>query len=136
MWVSLSAGFMNLDGVVDGSTGSIWDFGNALQWRGSLEVDVGRDAGLGVVVALADVPLFYDPVATTTPLPPTCATGCDAHAKVWTVGANFHMGGGVGFHQVIDAGIGATLYRNFETDDGGGQLPPTDGDTDFTFSLG
>jgi hypothetical protein len=135
MWFSLSTGFMQMDRVIDGSTGTDWRFGNALQWRGSVEVDVGRGGGLGLAVGLADVPLTYDPYAPTEPLPATCTAACDAHAKVWSVMATFHMGGGAGFHQVIDVGLGATLYRDFESD-GGEALPPAGGDTDIGFSFG
>ena len=132
-WVSLSAGFMDLDGVADGSTGTAWDFSNALQYRGSLEMDLANGGGLSLSVGLADVPLRY--FAASSSPPAACPTFCDAHAKVWTFLGGLHAGGGVGFHQVIDIGVGAVVYRDFEADDGG-DLPPVRPDVDFSFNLG
>jgi hypothetical protein len=47
----------------------------------------------------------------------------------------FHLGGGSGFHQVIDAGVGVTQYGNFRDDAAGTRLVPSR-DADFAFSIG
>jgi hypothetical protein len=131
-WGSLSAGLLQFnDAVVDGRTESVWDFGSALQYRGSLEMDVGNYGAAGIVIGLADAPLTYygDQV-------PECAGGCDAHAKIWSITAGLHVGGGTGFHQIIDLSAGTLIYRDFVSDNGDASLPPESPDKDITLAVG
>jgi hypothetical protein len=128
-WASLSAGLLQFDrNIVDGRTQSVWNFSTALQYRGTLEMDVGNFGAVGVVAGLADAPLIY--------AGSQCPAGCDAHAKIWTIMAGFHMGGGAGFHQIIDLSAGTTVYRDFTADDGGTSLEPESPDTDISLSVG
>ena len=132
MWGSLSAGMFQVNNdIVDGRTQSVWRFGTALQYRGSVEMDVGNYGAVGLVAGLADAPLRYGTAVPTT----ACPGVCDAHAKIWTLMAGFHMGGGVGFHQIIDLSAGTTIYRDFTADDGGA-LPPESPDKDVALSVG
>lgn len=134
-WTSLSAGFYDVGDVDDGSTGSAWRFGSAVQYRGSLEMDLNNGSGgLGVAIGFAHVPLTYR--AGTVTGPASCVGGCDAHVRMWTVMATFHMGGGVGFQQIFDLGAGATFYKDFQADDDGTQLPPLHGDVDVSIAAG
>lgn len=134
-WASLSAGLLQFDrDVVDGRTESVWRFGSALQYRGTLEMDVGNSGALGLAVGLADAPLTYDSYATIPPA--ECGPACDAHVKIWTLLGTFHMGGGIGFHQIIDLSAGAIVYRDFTMDDGGTSLAPESPDTDISLSIG
>ncbi len=131
-WGSLSAGLLQFNNrIIDGRTESVWDFGSALQYRGSVEMDVGNFGAVGLVAGLADAPLTYvsNQVAE-------CAGGCDAHAKLWTIAAGFHMGGGTGFHQIIDLSAGMLIYRDFTTDNGNVELPPESPDKDITLAIG
>lgn len=131
-WGSLSAGLLQFDrSIIDGRTESVWDFGSTIQYRGSIEMDVGNSGGVGMVVGLADAPLTYRTEGVTE-----CLGGCDAHAKIWTIMAGFHMGGGTGFHQIIDLSAGATIYRDFEADETGTPLPPESPDKDITLAIG
>jgi hypothetical protein len=132
-WASLSAGLLQFDrDIVDGRTESIWRFGSTIQYRGTVEMDVGNFGAVGLVAGLADAPLTYSTGAAT----PGCEGGCDAHAKIWTLMAGFHMGGGTGFHQIIDLSAGTTIYRDFSADDGGTALPPESPDKDIALSVG
>ncbi len=133
VWGSLSAGMLQINNdIVDGRTQSVWRFGTALQYRGSVEVDVGNYGAVGFVAGLADAPLRY---GTATPTA-GCPGVCDAHAKIWTLMAGFHMGGGIGFHQIIDLSAGTTIYRDFTSDDGNETLPPESPDKDISLSVG
>lgn len=132
VWTSLSAGFFQAQTVEDGRTSSIWEFGTGLQYRGSLEYALERGASVGAVVSYARLPLTY--FSTSGTITPGCGAGCDAHADLWSIMGVFHIGGGAGFHQVIDLAIGVTRYANFEADDGG-TLPPEQ-DTDLALAVG
>ena len=135
MWGSLSAGLYQFnDDIRDGRTNSVWRFASALQYRGSAEFDVGNSGAVGMVVGFADVPLTY--FQTEIGAPAECATRCDAHAQVWTVLGTFHMGGGAGFHQVIDLSVGTTIYRDFKADDSDVQIGPQSPDKDVSLSVG
>src|SRR5687767_6573006 len=47
-WASLSAGLIQFNNnILDGRTESVWDFGSALQYRGSVEMDVGNFGAAG-----------------------------------------------------------------------------------------
>ena len=128
-WASLSAGLLQFDrNIVDGRTESVWNFSSAILYRGTVEMDVGNYGAVGLVAGLADAPLTYGSAQ--------CPTGCDAHAKIWTIMAGFHMGGGTGFHQIIDLSAGTTIYRDFTTDAEGTTLPPESPDKDISLSVG
>ena len=131
-WASLSAGLLQFDrNILDGRTESVWNFGSTIQYRGTLEMDVGNYGAVGMVVGLADAPLTYASNQTVE-----CAAGCDAHAKIWTIMAGFHMGGGAGFHQIIDLSAGTTIFRDFTADGTGTSLPPESPDKDISLSVG
>jgi len=136
VWGSLSAGFLQFErNIVDGRTESVWDFGSALQYRGSAELGVGNSGAVGLAVGYANAPLTYyqlSPTATTV----DCLDQCDAHAQVWTVMGTFHMGGGIGFHQIIDISAGTTIYRDFTTDDQNLAIGPPSPDRDISLSIG
>jgi hypothetical protein len=135
VWGSLSAGFLQFDrDIVDGRTESVWRWGSALSYRGSVEMDVGNSGSAGVAVSMADAPLTYESFSGTAPA--QCSPRCDAHAQVWTIMANFHMGGGVGFHQIINLSAGTTVYRDFRTDADGTTLEPSSPDKDISLAIG
>ena len=135
MWGSLSAGFYQFSSDIrDGRTQSIWRFGSALQYRGSAELDVGNGGAVGMAVGYADAPLTYFQTAAGTDQ--SCFTSCDAHAKVWTVMGTFHMGGGQGFHQIIDLSAGTTIYRDFRVDGSNAQIGPASPDKDLSIAVG
>jgi hypothetical protein len=137
LWGGLSVGLLNANDVSDGETESTWDFGRAStpQYRGSLEMAVGRNASVGASATYAHVPFIY---RSNLVLPggEDCSR-CDAHLDVISLGASFHYGGGSGLHQVMEASAGALQFRNLKRD-GGGRLAPVSGNIDpyFTFGYG
>lgn len=133
-WVSLSAGLFNGNDVSDGGTNSTWDFGQAStpQFRASFEKAVGNSASIGPVGTFAHIPFTYLGAGGDG----SC-TRCAAHLDVISLGASFHVGAGIGLHQVLEGSAGVLQYRNLKRD-GGGSLAPTDGNIDpyFTFGYG
>lgn len=128
LWASVAGGYMQMGSVNDGRTQSVWAFGDGFQFRGSLEYAIGSGTTVGVVASTAHLPLRY--------LGSTAETAdVDAHADVRTLHAGFHAGGGIGFHQVIQVGLGVTQFANLRSDQGSSDLEPSS-DTDFSFALG
>lgn len=135
-WISGSAGIFQPRSIPDGTTSAVWDFGNALQWRGSVEMALQNHGSVGVTATYADTPLRYYDYSGRFVSCNVATNGCDAHAKVWTAMASFHMGGGAGFHQVIEISAGVLGYQDFTADDGGARLGPSSVDLDFALGLG
>ena len=131
VWLSGSVGLFNGNDVSDGNTESTWDFGRASnpQYRLSAEKAIGRTTSIGLTGTYVHAPFTY--------MGPSCSR-CAAHLDVATLGASFHVGGGVGLHQVLEASAGALQYRNLKRDSDGSRLEPTDGNIDpyFTFGYG
>ena len=59
-WMSFSVGVMDLSGVHDGSTQSDWEFGNAVQYRVSLELPIQYQSTVGISGSFARVPLTWE----------------------------------------------------------------------------
>lgn len=147
-FVSGSVGAFNGQGVNDGATGSVWDFGQRTSWqmRASIEKAIMNESSIGLAVTHVHVPFTYYGAPPTPGLtcPVTgCTTSrgvdcgqCSAHLDMESVSAMFHAGGGIGFHQVIEAALGASGYRNLTRDSDGAKLAPTGVNWDGTFTLG
>ncbi|GAC1478410.1 MAG: hypothetical protein NVS1B4_22150 [Gemmatimonadaceae bacterium] len=139
-WATVGLGLPRLGGVADGPTNSYWDFGQTLTYSGALEAEIGNGLAVGVAGSYGNFPLRYfsGDFNTLNFAPPPgspCPGGCNAHARVSTIVANVHVGSGVGFHQVIEGGLGAQRYEGFTDDRSGARLPPT-GTTDLFFRIG
>jgi hypothetical protein len=147
-WLSGGVGTFNAQRVHDGGSNSTWDFGQktSWQWRASIEKAIQNQSSIGIVGSFAHVPFTYQdnrvynipnaagcPISGCTPITDRCT--CAAHLDVMSLAAQFHAGGGTGFHQVIQIAIGATAYRNLKSD-AGMKLDPAGGDLDGSFSLG
>lgn len=130
-WTSLGIGFLQQQGVCDPATSACWDFGSGLQWRATLEMPVGSAATLGLAGTMAKLPMIYRGSVVGTR---TCGA-CDADGNVSQLLANFRIGGGSGFHQVIDLSAGYTFFHNFRATDGS-PLGSEKAIKDFTFALG
>ena len=132
-WMSLSVGVMEISDVHDGSTQSEWRFGNAVQYRVSLEMPIQNQSTIGIIGSFARVPLTYTPGVLTV----GCSFSCDADATVTQLMATFHAGRGrIGFHQIIDISLGATGYSAFRARVSGQQLPPRQLDADLSGGIG
>ena len=125
-WVSFGAAVTNTFDVHDGTTNSIWEFGDATQYAVSLEKAMsGSGVTLGVRGTHARVPLFYRGDVLT-----------DADANVSQVMAVLHVASGQGFHSVLELSAGATIFSNFRSRSTDARLAPTSPDTDFAFAFG
>jgi hypothetical protein len=135
VWVSGGIGLFNGNGVNDGSTQSSWDFGNATtpQYRLSLEKAFSTNAAIGATGTYTHVPFTYRSIGDNG----SCSE-CAAHLDMVTVGASFHYGGGLGFHQVLEGVAGIVDYVNLKRDDDKSSLAPAGGNIDpyFTFGYG
>jgi hypothetical protein len=134
-WTSVSVGILYPLTVHDGTTASEWQFGNAVQYRVSVEMPLQNQATLGISGAFARVPLTYVPLSGN--LSTSCFSSCDADATVTQLYAIFHAGGSpIGFHQVLDLAVGATGYSSFRERRTGEKLAPTKLDADFSLAFG
>ena len=125
-WVSLGAAFQQSWSVIDGATGSRWDFGNATPYEASLEKTLSGGASFGVLGTTAKVPLRFVVPAVTT----------EADANVSQLFATLHVANGREFHTVLELSAGATLYSNFRARTTGAKLGPDTPDADFSFAFG
>ena len=132
VWVSGSLAALASQDVVDGRTSSVWQFGNrtAAQYRASIEVPFGTGFSAGVVGTFARAPLRY---IDGTPI----GTGASyADVDISSLAALFRIGGGQGFHQVIEASAGIMQYDNFRRRDGSALPPGPDRDLMGTIGYG
>ena len=127
-WASLGIGWLQQGGLCDPGSDTCWNFGNAMQWRGSLEYPIGRGATIGGAATTSRVPLVYRGNVV-------CVSGCDADANVAQYLGLLHLGGGTGIQQAIDFTAGATVFTNFRAKDTGVRLEPAKAVTNFSFSV-
>lgn len=126
-WTSLSVGLRQQEAQFDGTTGATWDFGGSVEYRGSLEKNLGRGSAFGVIGTYSSVPLTYSN---------SLISNMNATATVRGLMLGFHAGGTQGFHQAIDISAGVTQYGNFRRDPQGDPIGSNDYDSDFTFVFG
>ena len=134
-WISGSIGLFNGNDVSDGETESVWDFGRASvpQYRLAVEKAIRGTASIGATGTYLHAPFTY-----LGPGGANSCTRCGAHLDMISLGASFHVGGGLGLHQVLEASAGAIQYRNLTRDEDKTPLEPLDGNIDpyFTFGYG
>jgi hypothetical protein len=128
-WTSLFAGWTNHNTLCEPESGACWEFGDALQWRGTLEFPVGNGVTLGAVGTMSRLPLRYHGG------PLDSCSACDADANVTQLLGQLRIGGGSGIHQVIDITAGKTLFSNFRTTDGT-QLNQGRSESNWTLGIG
>ena len=138
IWLTGGAGLFTGNGVNDGRTESVWDFGNStnFQYRGSLEKTIGTQSSIGLIGTYVRVPFTYRSTAIIPPPGGASCGECEAHFDMMTLSAGFHIGGGIGFHQVIEGNAGVVRYTNLKRDSDGAALAPTGGNIDPIFSAG
>jgi hypothetical protein len=127
-WTSLSIGLFSLQNVYDPESNSTWDFGNIVQFRGTLERDFQRGMSFGLVGTLARAPLTY--------AGPECT--CDADLTLWQALGVVRLGGGgsLGLHQVIELAGGVTGFSSFSERGGAAIGPGTVVDPTFLIGYG
>lgn len=125
-WVTGGVGSQDGWTVVDGKTGSQWQFGNSTQYAASLEKSVSNGISLGLRGTTATVPMTYSGLGGTS----------DADVKVSQAFATLHAASPGQFHTVLEFSAGATIYSNFKTRGAGTTLPPDSPDSDFSYAYG
>ena len=108
LWLTGSIGLFNGNEVSDGKTNSVWDFGRASvpQYRLALERSFNRNMSIGLTGTYMHAPFTYLGEGGVA----SCSR-CGAHMDVVSAGASFHVGGGLGLHQVLETGRGVELSR-------------------------
>lgn len=130
-WASLGVGWAQTNPICDPDASACWNFGGAPQYRATLEYPLGPDMAAGIVATTARVPLYW----AGNGVAPNQCSGCDADANITQVFGSLRLGGGIGFHQVIDLVAGTTMFSNFRTTDGA-KLGPGKTVTDVSLGLG
>ncbi|MEP6619209.1 MAG: hypothetical protein ABJE47_07840 [bacterium] len=125
-WVSGGIGYQDPWTVLDGTTGSRWQFGNSTPYAASIEKSVASGTTLGIRGNTGSVPMTYVGVASTA----------DADATVSQLFATLHVASGREFHTVLELSAGATIYSSFKARGTGDKLPPQVPDNDFAFAFG
>ena len=124
-WASFGAALQSTFDVHDGTTNSVWQFGDATQYAVSLEKTLSGGTTVGVRGTHARVPLFY-----------SGSTSTDADANVSQVFGVLHVASGREFHSVLEFSVGATIFSNFRSRTTDQRLEPTSPDADFAFAFG
>lgn len=128
-WTSLSIGWFDQQGMCDTESNSCWEFGSGPQFRGTFEFPLGRGATIGAAATRARIPLIYNGGLLSG------CSNCDADANVTQYFANLRIGGGSGFHQVIDLNAGMSVFSDFRST-AGARLDPEKAVSHFTFMVG
>ena len=135
VFISASVGWMSQEVVYDGRSGAAWEFGDDVQYRGSLEYEFSPGSSLGVVYSYARLPLRFVTLSGFTP-PDACPTGaCYGDADVQQLMGMFRNGGRMGFHQVVELQAGVTRWGNF-VNRNGEEIIEGEPDVDFAWSAG
>jgi hypothetical protein len=124
-FISLGAALQNTFSMRDGTTGSVWEFGDATQYAASFEKSLSGGATFGLRGTHARVPLRYSSSTVVT----------DADANVSQLFGVVHVASGREFHSVLELSLGATMFSNFRSRSTDLRLEPTSPDTDFTFAF-
>lgn len=125
-WISLGAASQQAWVVRDGTTGSTWNFGNAVPWQASMERTINGGTSVGLRGTTGTIPLTYVSSMGTS----------DADANVSQLFGTIHVASGRGFHTVLELSAGATVYSNFRERSTSRKLGPTSPDKDFAFAFG
>jgi hypothetical protein len=128
LWVSGGVGLQQGWGLVDGTTGVVWDFSDAVHYGAALEKTITGGTSAGIRATMSRVPLDYRP---------TQGSGAtEADATVSQVFALVHVASGRGLHSVLELGAGATIYSGFRERGSGNELRPDSRDVDLAFVFG
>lgn len=102
--LSLTSGFLQSQGRVDGESGTVWDLGEAAQHR--LMVDVGlRSGALGLAASTARVPIRRR--GAGVPL------GSDGTIQLRQLLATFRTLEQEGPHQIVELGAGLSQWADY-----------------------
>jgi len=121
--LSVSSGFLQTEGRVDGTTGTVWALGEAAQHR--LMVDVGlRSGALGVTASTARVPIVRQSALAST--------RSDGTIQLRQLLATFRTLDQEGPHQIVELGGGLSQWAGYRGTD---QVTAEDGAARNAFTL-
>ena len=116
-WLAAGIGITQGFGIVDGSTGSTWNFGSGLDYAVRLEHPISSgEFAIGLQASFARLPLTYSSATSTG----------DARGDVSQLMAVLRYGSGYGFHPVYELQGGVIGFSDFRST----AMPPA------TFSSG
>jgi len=132
MWLSGGVGLFQANSISDGATRTTWDFGQAsnVQLRASAEKAFRGGSSIGLVATYVHAPFTYYSQIDDQNLRES------AHMDLVSIGGSFHVGAGLGLHQVLEGSAGVAQYRNLRRDRDDQQLEPLSGNVDPYFSFG
>ena len=139
-WLSAGGVAAQMPEIVDGRSGTRWNFGGDPLWqlRGAIEKSVQGGIQLGFALAYGDVELRASALDLQNPSTPvSCAPTCPSRMKLWNAMAQFRTGGSNrGFGSSFEGGLGLTGFSNLRTRDTGEPIRGFESGTDFTAVLG
>ena len=101
--LSVSSGFLQTEGRIDGQTGTVWSLGEAAQHR--LMVDVGlRSGALGLTASTARVPIVRQGIEAPT--------RSDGTIQLRQLLATFRTLEQMGPHQIVELGAGLSQWAD------------------------
>ncbi|MDF1505280.1 hypothetical protein PYV61_20185, partial [Roseisolibacter sp. H3M3-2] len=137
VWASASAGLFQAESIRDGRTNARWDFGNAIQYRATLETVVAPSTTVGVQGTWAPaVPTVVSTLGLADAPATACAGSCQGSADLMSLTALGRLGGGRGLHQVIELAAGVQQVRRLRRDGGEALLPARDTDLHASAAYG
>jgi hypothetical protein len=126
-WVGVSVGITQGFTVLDGSTGSTWDFGSGLEYAARIEHPTGSgQLAVGLQASFARLPIGYS----------SSTFSGDAKADVTQLVGLVQYGGGYGFHPVYELSAGVIGFSDFRSTGAQPTKLSTSTDYDAKFSLG
>lgn len=106
IFTSLSIGFLDTQDRYDGQSGSAWLLGQAISWRGSLEMGI-RAGALGVAASVASVPISRTGTGARS----------DGDIQLRQYLATFRTPETQGFHQIVELGVGLAQWASYSGTD-------------------
>lgn len=138
-WLSGGANAVSINSIADGATNARWELSGDPRWQFRLGLEKALDAAttLGVTAAYGNVDVAVSRLDAAGPaLPDACGSACTATADLWSLMAQFHSGGGSGFHGVLEGTAGLTGVQRLVAGADKTPLAPSGGSWDFTATLG
>jgi hypothetical protein len=126
-WGGASLGLLQNFSIVDGSTGSTWEFGSGLEYAARFERPISSgELAVGLQATYARLPLVYS----------SSIFSGEAKADVTQLMAVLRYGGGYSFHPVYELAVGAIGFSDFESESGQKISSSTDYDPKISIGYG
>ena len=105
-WAGASIGLLQNFGVVDGSTGSSWEFGSGLEYAARFEHPIrSNELAIGLQASFARLPLTYS----------SASFNGEAKASVKQLLGVIRYGAGYSFHPIYELSVGLIGFSGFRS---------------------